>query len=415
MIFWILLPLVASQPSTGSDETNPFPNEMWNTGFIDVGGSLLFYYLFRCRDSTLRHKNLILWLQGGPGYSTSFSVIAEGGPYVVNNKTEKVEWNPYAWNTISDILFIDQPAPTNFSILKDDSKMCRNQTCIARDLHTFFLRFFEIYPEYKKVPLYITGVSYGGHYVPYLAHYLMKANAGNEDFNVKGIGIANGLIDSYSQMWSFPYTLYKAELITFFTYAFYEAQTILCRMAYHLGLRKYDINCTQGIFGIFMNIGLNVDPYDLTQTDSYGPFERGAIAFFSNPAIQKALGVNGTYSPGNLDVHEAMKSDFALDLTVHIGKLLDEGVKVYIFYGVDDYVCNVYGGISATNKIPWKGRDKYLKQEFKDWTIGNITYATYKEHENLKFIMVKNSGHSIFFRQKYFGLELFKELIKSSS
>lgn len=409
MILLLLLPLVATQTSNEIPGGNPFPGEIWNTDFIDVGGNLLFYYLFRCRKSELRHKNLLLYLQGGPGYSTAFSVFAEGGPYTVNNVTEKIERNPYAWNEIADTLFIDQPAPTNFSISKDPAKKCRNQTCAARDLHTFLLHFLEIYPEYKGVPLYIGGVSYGGHYVPYLAHYLMETES--KDFNVKGIAIGNGLIDEYTQLWSFPYTLRKAGLIDFFTYALFESQTIACRIAYELGVKSMEINCTQAIFSIYNNIGLKNDPYDLKEHNSYGPFERGINAYLSQPDVQAALGVNGSLILQNSEVYEIMKPDFTLDLTGYIAKLLKKGVKTYIYFGVDDYICNVYGGEDAVNKIPWENIDKYLKEKEEDWVIKGVKYGTYKEYDKLRFIKVHGAGHTIFFKQKYFGLEMFKTLI----
>eukprot|EP00826_Nyctotherus_ovalis_P058428 TRINITY_DN8027_c0_g1_i6.p1 TRINITY_DN8027_c0_g1~~TRINITY_DN8027_c0_g1_i6.p1 ORF type:complete len:419 (-),score=103.06 TRINITY_DN8027_c0_g1_i6:164-1420(-) len=414
MLLWLLLPLLLPQSSAHSSngpyEGNPFPGEVWNTDFIDVGGNQLFYYLFRCRNPSKYPRTLTLWLQGGPGYSNVIGVFAEAGPYVVNTSSNKTERNPYAWNEVTDTLFIDQPAPTNFSISRDPSKQCRNQTCVARDLHTFFMHFFDIYPEYKGVPLYITGVSYGGHYVPYLAYYLMKMN--NKDFNIKGIGIGNGLIDEYSQLWSFPYTLYARGLIDFFTYTLYAGQTLMCKIAYEMGFKMIEINCTQAIFSIYNNIGLKHDSYDLSVIgNTYGLYEEIIIPFVTNPHVQAALGVNGSFIAQHKEVYDIMKPDFTLNLTGRIGYLLDRDVKTFLYFGVDDYICNVHGGEMAAEKIPWKGRDEYLKKEYKEWSIGNKTYADYKEHGMLSFIKVRNAGHTIFFNQRYFALEMLKKLI----
>lgn len=46
-----------------------------------------------------------------------------------------------------------------------------------QDTVRFLLRFFHRFPRYAQRPLYVTGESYGGHYVPTLAHAILKYNA----------------------------------------------------------------------------------------------------------------------------------------------------------------------------------------------------------------------------------------------
>eukprot|EP00831_Metopus_contortus_P049143 TRINITY_DN4043_c0_g1_i4.p3 TRINITY_DN4043_c0_g1~~TRINITY_DN4043_c0_g1_i4.p3 ORF type:complete len:191 (+),score=41.52 TRINITY_DN4043_c0_g1_i4:35-607(+) len=103
------------------------------------------------------------------GASSALGVFSEGGPYIVNNKTKELERNIYAWNEVADVLFIDQPVGVQFSFANDQSSMCKTEGCVADDLYTFLVAFYSRYPEYKKRNLYISGVSYGGHYVPAIA------------------------------------------------------------------------------------------------------------------------------------------------------------------------------------------------------------------------------------------------------
>ena len=59
------------------------------------------------------------------------------------------------------------------------------------------LEWYEKFPEFKSNDLYISGESYAGVYVPYLAHYIVKHNeeASDDDFkpNLKGFAVGNGV------------------------------------------------------------------------------------------------------------------------------------------------------------------------------------------------------------------------------
>lgn len=390
---------------------NPFPGEDWNTGFIDVDGNQLFYYLFRCRNAT-QPRSLTLWFQGGPGYSNTFSVFAEGGPFVVNNRTGKIERNPHAWNEVTDTLFIDQPAPTNFSRSPDPAKICRNESCVTRDLHVFLNKFFYRYGEYRGRPMYIAGVSYGGHYVPALASYLVRT--GDPSFNVKGIAVGNGLIEEYSQLWSFPETLYAFGLISTFKYLYYSTLVTLCGVAEQLRIKSLDISCTQSLFYMFTELHIPQDPYDLTEKApnyTYELYEGPLVEYVNRPEVQAALGVNGTFSADNQEVYEVMKPDFRLSLSPNIAFLLARGIKVFLFFGEYDYICNMRGGAKVAERIEWEGKEGYAKAEFKDWTMDSVLHGKYKNFGGLYYIVVNCAGHTIFFKQRKFALELLKALM----
>ena len=47
----------------------------------------------------------------------------------------------------------------------------------VQDAVRFLLRFYHRFPRYAQRPLYLAGESYGGHYVPTLAHAILKYNA----------------------------------------------------------------------------------------------------------------------------------------------------------------------------------------------------------------------------------------------
>ena len=58
---------------------------------------------------------LVLWLNGDPGYSSLFGLLAGIGPVTEDNFGGKYEINPYSWNTKVNLLAIEQPAGVGFS------------------------------------------------------------------------------------------------------------------------------------------------------------------------------------------------------------------------------------------------------------------------------------------------------------
>ena len=62
--------------------------------------------------------------------------------------------------------------------------------------------FYKTYPSLKKSPLYITGESYGGHYVPALASKIITNTTWKNDNKVelKGIAIGDGWTDPINQI-----------------------------------------------------------------------------------------------------------------------------------------------------------------------------------------------------------------------
>lgn len=90
------------------------------------------------------------------------------------------------------MLFVDQPVGTGFSKAKIIDYV-KNETEIAEDFYLFMTKFVETYPEFKGRPLYITGESYAGHYIPSISAYIHKQQ--NVDLNLQGFAIGNGWTD----------------------------------------------------------------------------------------------------------------------------------------------------------------------------------------------------------------------------
>jgi carboxypeptidase C (cathepsin A) len=169
----------------------------------------MFYNLFSAMGHNLGGNEssadipLIIWLQGGPGASSQFGAFTELGPIRVENGTAKLFHS--SWNIIGHLLFIDSPLNVGFS-WKGTSRTGEDQVSSAHQagdhLLNFLDNFYKTWPALKEAPLYITGESFGGHYVPAFARRVIINETWRESTGVKlaGISIGDGWTDPLNQV-----------------------------------------------------------------------------------------------------------------------------------------------------------------------------------------------------------------------
>ena len=135
---------------------------------------------------------IILWLNGGPGCSSLFGLLAEVGPIISDNYEKKFKINSYTWNKDVNLLVIEQPAGVGFSKIRDP-KFGYNDQIMGENL-LYALKDFLAEYSMKNREFYISGESYAGVYIPTLATYILEDNS-DDKINLKGVLIGNGLTD----------------------------------------------------------------------------------------------------------------------------------------------------------------------------------------------------------------------------
>jgi serine carboxypeptidase 1 len=73
-------------------QSSIIPDEDW--GYVDVrSGAHMFWWLYGCTDESRDSKPLVMWLQGGPGgSSTGFGNFQEIGPVDVDLISRNTTW-----------------------------------------------------------------------------------------------------------------------------------------------------------------------------------------------------------------------------------------------------------------------------------------------------------------------------------
>ncbi|EJU01828.1 alpha/beta-hydrolase [Dacryopinax primogenitus] len=115
-------------------------------------------------------ESLTIWLNGGPGCSSLTGFLMENGPISCKSGDAPV-LNPYGWTTASDMIYIDQPVGTGYSVGTND---ITTMTQLADQFYGFLENFYENFPALLQKPLTLAGESYSGKYLPYIAQRILS-------------------------------------------------------------------------------------------------------------------------------------------------------------------------------------------------------------------------------------------------
>jgi hypothetical protein len=196
----------------------PLPSN-WYSGYLDYeleGRQVHTHYVLveaeaEAEDDRAGDKPLIYWSNGGPGASSLFGLLTELGPLILSDRSlttpdyEKTGiptpiYNPYSWSRLGHLLIIDQPAPVGFSYCGDDleSHSCGGlawtDELTSLNSYTALQTFFETkFPCLRNLPLFLTGESYGGIYIPTLARRIYN-DAKTTKMQLQGFAVGDGCL-----------------------------------------------------------------------------------------------------------------------------------------------------------------------------------------------------------------------------
>ncbi|KAG6877822.1 hypothetical protein C0993_003606 [Termitomyces sp. T159_Od127] len=146
----------------------------------------LFFWLFPPGpDGSL--DDLIFWTNGGPGCSSLEGLLQENGPFSWSYGQAKATVNEFSWTNLSTVLWVEQPVGTGFSQGKPNIK---DEDDLAAQLVGFLQQFLDVFSELKNKKFYLSGESYAGAYVPYIANFIYE-HPTLLDLDLQGIWISD--------------------------------------------------------------------------------------------------------------------------------------------------------------------------------------------------------------------------------
>ncbi|CAI4224220.1 unnamed protein product [Auanema sp. JU1783] len=185
--------------SSANDEIKNLPGVDFDldfnhySGFLQASENHLLHYWFVESQNSPANDPLIFWFNGGPGCSSLDGLLNEMGPYTCDKDGKTLNKNPYSWNKLASVVYIESPAGVGFSYALDGN-ITTNDDQTSLENYEAVKEFFRRFPKFRHQPTYIMGESYGGVYVPTLTARIVD---GQEDFpiNLKGMALGNGYVN----------------------------------------------------------------------------------------------------------------------------------------------------------------------------------------------------------------------------
>ncbi|XP_058828791.1 venom serine carboxypeptidase [Topomyia yanbarensis] len=391
------------------------------SGYLTVdekNNSNLFFWYFVAQNDIQKDAPVVLWLQGGPGASSLYGLFTEHGPFWVDANM-KLNPRQYSWHLNHHLIYIDNPVGTGFSFTDHDEGYSVNEQQVGENLHNALVQFFDLFPNIADRPFFVTGESYGGKYVPAVAHAIHRRNDNSKvKINLQGLAIGNGLCDPFHQLVYGDY-LYQLGLIdsnALIQFHDYEKKGRSCISSknFTCAFEIFDslINGDQYTSGsLFKNVSGFETYFNYLQTkpdaaDAY------MAKFLQLPKTRRAIHVgNNTFH--DLDSENKVEQHLMLDVMDSVVPYLEELLHFYrvaVYNGQLDIIVAYPLTVHYLQKLNFPARSQYNKAPRLIWRVDGEIAGYAKEAGNLVEIMVRNAGHMVPKDQPKWALDLIMRL-----
>lgn len=421
-----------------------FPTRHW-AGLLTVDEAIQgkYFYWFVEAASDAANKPLLIWLNGGPGCSSMDGFFLENGPFKVHEDMS-ISVHPHSWHNRANVLYIDQPVGTGFSFT-GQRQYCDNDACINMHMYSFLQSFAKLHKDLvfppggdnsKTKPIFFSGESQAGHYIPTMVAHILQENKkvapGAVTLDVQGMAIGNGWIDPPNQ-YDVSAFAHGAGLIS-------EGQrnTLLkkkeeCNAALASG--KYlSAICFSLLDEVIAATGTDVSGfvsiYDYRLFDHPGrrvfpPGHQTVERYMNQAGVKDAL--HATESPLSFQEctdppYDHLKAQDGLGVTGEVARILEEGVRALFFNGAFDVICNHVGNEVLLQELAWSGQDEFLAAGRAVWlpvgggAAGEGKPGGYAKSSGLlTYLVVAGAGHMVPLDVPVAALDMIGRFLKGAS
>lgn len=368
--------------------------------------------------------DLIFWTNGGPGCSSMEGLLQENGPFSWSWGTAKPTVNEWSWTNLSSVLWVEQPVGTGFS---QGTPNIKDENDLAEQVVGFMQQFLEVFSELKGKNLYLTGESYAGKYIPYIANYIYD-NPTKLALDLKGIWIADPSLSSdvvQEQIPAMPF-VHKYENVFALnqsTLAALDAKAAACGYAGYIEKHvtyppagplpdvpfTKDCDVWSDVFeaALVINPAFNVyrifDTYpilwDVLGFPGSFPNEQTTPLYFDRKDVKKAI-----HAPTNVKWEECSSidvfpnGDASPDVALGIlPKVIEKNERTVVVHGLADYVLIAEGTRIVIQNMTWGGAQGFQQPIANDSFIvdGIGAYGTSHTERGLTYVEMVITGHMV--------------------
>ncbi|EAR87156.1 serine carboxypeptidase family protein (macronuclear) [Tetrahymena thermophila SB210] len=390
---------------------NTFFTGYLNPGFDDQTTGLGFVFYSKQNATTVEEiaeVPTLIWLNGGPGSPSMQGAYFENGPYrVLNISGQKViQVNPDAWTNKYNVLYIDQPIAVGFSRSLNDTYLPKNITVVAQQFYQALLSFYSGNGCYNntqlhKSPIFITGESYAGKYIPNIAAEIIKQNkiaaaTGNIVIPLQGVSIGDPFIDPQHQFYQLGEFGIQNGLITEETRQ--KLEVIIDKMRFYIDT-KDNFNATMAYnqsISFFMEN--SIYPLQNFYNFKIGPYPDDFVADHCQDYIKQfGFDEDFTFGSTNIKIAKSLFMDnFNPNAIPALQYILSNKLPVIIYNGDNDIAITSLGVKTSINNFSWEGQQIFSRLPMSNITNNkNKTIAAYKNFLNLHLATILDAGHLV--------------------
>ncbi|KAL7748129.1 hypothetical protein RI367_006485 [Sorochytrium milnesiophthora] len=394
----------------------------------------------RTAETKYGPKDLVVWLNGGPGSSSLLGFGLENGPvnFDANGTTT---YNPYGWQKAANTLWLENPTGVGFSYTPNISQTLTSIEDVADQFWRFSQEFMKRFPETRGYRWWITGESYGGMYVPHIAHRILQNND-----KIRAIGhsytrhdVSVNLAGAYFSAYEMPVSWYD----------YLDAQGLLRNATLKAQLRVARDGCfqymnpsntsnsTDGVQSCSAMYSTMLDPtammqvsegaycfadvYDVrltrcTDVDPTDAIINGMAQFLDKAPVQHAMHASAgdqvvQWQSENNDVYRILYSGpFEPSYAILPG--LIERIPVLLYNGNKDVICNYIGQENMLANLTWRGHQGFKQTRFTPFKLNGKEVGEYKRERGLTSMRIYDAGHMVPYYQPEASLHLIKQFLR---
>jgi serine carboxypeptidase 1 len=394
------------------------PEQAWSYVTVRPKAHIFYWLYFTTHASGYKERPLILWLQGGPGGSgTGFGNFEEFGPLDVNLKPRNTTWLQTA-----SLLFIDSPVGTGYSYTEDDSAFTTNVAEISADLLTVMKQFVKLHPDFSNTPFYIFSESYGGKMTADFSSVLYNAiRNGDIKINFKGFAMGDSWISPVDSTNSWGPYLYTTSIVD----ASGLNKINLAAQTVEELVKKGDYTEATNAWGTmesvveeesggvnFYNIldwgGSQIQKFSRGTQDNRNileklydrhvrPMANDDLDVLMNGPIKKKLNIPNdvTWGGQSQTVFDKQAGDFMKNVTSTVNSLMHTPLKVIVYSGQLDLICDVLGTESWFYRLDIAKNFSLASRQSFTCDEHPIMCFYLKEVQNVQFYWILEAGHMV--------------------